>query len=225
MSGWSRKFGGIMRLYSADISPFAARVRIALRYKGLAYEDAGMPSQGLKSTEYLGLNPMGKIPLLVLADGTGIPESETILEYLEDQFPTPSLRPADPVARARMRTIIRVTENYLTPPTARLFPHLDPTTRDTATVAREIGRVQEGLGYLARYLSGGSYAYGTSLTLADCCLFPSLLLCQIVGSQLGFADLLAKPQAVADYYSKAASVPPLAAVREEITRALSAHQH
>jgi glutathione S-transferase len=70
-----------MKLYTAGISPFAARVNIALDFKGLRAEAAPLPAAGLKCPEFLALNPMGKIPLLLLADGTAIPESETILDY------------------------------------------------------------------------------------------------------------------------------------------------
>ena len=78
------------------ISPFAARVRAALYYKGLPFTLIAPPAAGLKCPEFLALNPMGKIPLLVLDDGSSLPESETILEYLEDAYPDRPLRPADP---------------------------------------------------------------------------------------------------------------------------------
>jgi glutathione S-transferase len=38
----------------------------------------------MKSPEYLGINPIGKAPCLHLVDGTTVPESSTIIEYLED---------------------------------------------------------------------------------------------------------------------------------------------
>ena len=129
---------------------------------------------------------MGKIPLLVLDDGSALPESETILEYLEDAYPDRPLRPVEPTRRAFMRTAIRVTENYVTPPTVRLFPHLNPGTRNSAVVAEEIARLKTGLKYLAHYVGEGAYVIEGGLTLADCCVFPSLHLCSLVAAQLGW---------------------------------------
>ena len=41
---------------------------------------------GLKSAQYLALNPQGKMPLLVTEEGEAIPESDTIARYLLDRF-------------------------------------------------------------------------------------------------------------------------------------------
>jgi glutathione S-transferase len=57
--------------------------------------------------EYLKLNPNGVIPLLVLSDGRSLYESGTICEFLDETWPEPSLRPADPYQRAEMRNWIR----------------------------------------------------------------------------------------------------------------------
>ena len=80
-----------MKLYSVPISPFAARVRLSIYRKRLNIEILPPPEGGLKGDAFLALNPMGQIPTLVLDSGVAIPESATILEYLEDVFPTPSL--------------------------------------------------------------------------------------------------------------------------------------
>src|ERR1700730_8325424 len=68
----------MLELCSADISPFAARVRIAIYFKQLPFEDLGIPQAGLKSVEFLATNPMGKIPVLLLADGRAIVESRPV---------------------------------------------------------------------------------------------------------------------------------------------------
>ncbi len=51
---------------------------------------------------FLKINPNGQVPVLI-HDGKTIVESSVINEYLDDVFPEVALRPADPVARARMR--------------------------------------------------------------------------------------------------------------------------
>src|SRR5580692_4447840 len=97
-----------MKLYSVGLSPFAARVRAAIYARDLDIEIVAPPATGTKSPEYLTLNPMGKIPVLVLDDGTTIPESDTIVEYLEDAFAQNPLRPAAPADAAKARLVARV---------------------------------------------------------------------------------------------------------------------
>jgi glutathione S-transferase len=79
-----------MRLYDLDQSPFAARVRMALYAKGLT-ASLTPPPGGARSAAYRAINPLALVPALVLDDGTVIPESEIIIEYLEDRFPAPPL--------------------------------------------------------------------------------------------------------------------------------------
>lgn len=210
-----------VKLYSAQISPFAARVRAALYYKGLPFTLVAPPDGALKSAEFLALNPMGKIPLLVLDDGSALPESETILEYLEDAYPDRPLRPVEPMRRAVMRTAIRVTENYVTPPMVRLFPHLNPGTRNPAVVAEEIARLKTGLNYLAHYVGEGPYAVDDKLSLADCCVSPSLHLCSIVAAQLNVDDVFSETPRLARYFANARSDPFLKRVYDEIETALA----
>ena len=214
-----------MKIYSSAISPFAARVRAALYYKSLPFEDLGLPAEGLKSAAYLAINPMGRIPVMVLNDGTVIPESETIMEYLEDAFPQRPLMPAEATDRARVRTLTRVTDNYVTPPTTRLFAHLDPAQRDAQIVADELQRMRTGLAYLEHFIGAGPYAYGSQLTLADCCVFPSLYLCEIIAGQLGVESVLAPAAKLARYFEDARADAHLGRIHEEIATALREYQH
>lgn len=212
----------MLQLYSADISPFAARVRIAMYHKHLSFEDLGMPPAGLKSAEFLGVNPMGKIPVLILADGAAIVESETILDYLDDAYPERPLRPSSPIDRARVRTVIRVTDNYVTPPTVRLYPHLDPGSRVDAAVAAEIRHMREGLAHLEHFVADAPHAVGSHLTLADCCVFPSLFLCDIIARQLSVPDIFKDTPRLTGYFHKAQTQPELARVHREMSAALQA---
>jgi glutathione S-transferase len=62
--------------------------------------------------EYLAINPKGVVPTLRY-DGTDIPESSIINEFLDEQYPRPSLEPSEPLERARMRYWIKVEEDEL----------------------------------------------------------------------------------------------------------------
>jgi glutathione S-transferase len=159
-----------MKLYNANLSPYASRVRIALYAKNLPVEIASPPG-GTGSVEYKKLNPTGKVPALEV-DGAILPESEVINEFLEDRFPTPSLRPADPLARARMRLLGRFADLYLAPALGGLFGQMNPKTRDAKLVAEKLAELSQRLDQLEQLVVAGPYAAGPELSLADCALGP-----------------------------------------------------
>ena len=94
----------MLRLYHNDMSTCAQKVRIALAEKHLAWESVHLKLRDGDQfdLDYLKLNPKGVVPTLI-HDDIVIRESQVILEYLEDAFPQPPLRPPDATGRARMR--------------------------------------------------------------------------------------------------------------------------
>ncbi len=90
-------------LYHHNSSVCAAKIRLALKEKQLDWESREMTLEGDQfDPDYLKLNPKAVVPTLV-HDGTVVVESNVILEYLEDAFPSPTLRPEAPGDRAAMR--------------------------------------------------------------------------------------------------------------------------
>jgi glutathione S-transferase len=113
-----------MKLYQTYASPFPTRVRLLLYAKGIdveIVEPPGFHASTESKGDYLRINPIGRVPTLVLDDGRALPESEVICEYLEDAFPEPSLRPADPFERARMRLLSRICDFYVVMAMVPLF--------------------------------------------------------------------------------------------------------
>ena len=72
-----------MKLYTAKLSPFAARCRMQIYAKGLAVELLEYPTQ-IGKDDIARASPLARIPILLDADQV-IPESETICAYLEDR--------------------------------------------------------------------------------------------------------------------------------------------
>ena len=94
----------MLQLYHNDMSTCAQKVRLTLAEKGLDWEGIhfNLREGPQQRPDYLKLNPAGVVPTLI-DDGRVLIESTVIMEYLDDRFPDPPLRPADPYGRARVR--------------------------------------------------------------------------------------------------------------------------
>lgn len=208
-----------MKLYSADLSPFAARVRVQLYAKGLDVPLAEAPD-GLGSVAYRRINPTGKVPAL-LVDGVAIPESDAIGEFLEDRFPEPPLRPTHDLARARMRAIQRWNDNEIVPRLSALFPHFDPRVRDAAVVRENLEALAPALDKLEALLAAGPFAAGPHLTLADCSLFPTFFFATRLFPILGAASPVTGRFRLASWWERVQDHPAVRRVNGELEKALA----
>jgi glutathione S-transferase len=100
-----------VKLIDAPRCPYCARARIALAEKGVEYErvevDLSDRPDWVKE-----LNPPdGRVP--ILDDGFVLPESEVVMEYLEERYPDPPLLPADHEGRARARFLVKRFDDLL----------------------------------------------------------------------------------------------------------------
>lgn len=214
-----------MTLYQSDLSPFAARVRIQARVKGIADLAIEKPPGGTGSATFKAINPTGKIPALVV-DGRTLAESQVICDYLEDRFPTPSLWPADSFARAEAALLIRVTDLYVCAPMFQTTSHASRKTRDQAFVDARLEELKSGLGYVVEYRSrssaaGDRYLIGNALTLADAALAPALFFVVNFASPVfGRDDLL--PPSLQVYWDGIQSDPFIGPALTEMMAALRA---
>src|SRR5215472_16443952 len=108
----ARKRLNMMKLYSADLSPYAARVRMQIYAKGIADIVIELPEHwGLP--KFRERFPLGRVPVLDI-DGDTIPESQVIAEYLEEIHPEPSLLGTTPRENAHIRMLARLGDIYVT---------------------------------------------------------------------------------------------------------------
>src|SRR6516162_8489882 len=103
----------MLTLYHNDMSVCAAKVRTALNEKNIDFQAIHLDLRAgdAQKSDYLKLNPDAVVPTIV-HDGRVIIESTVICEYIDDEWPTPPLKPADSFGRAHMRlwqsgTIVR----------------------------------------------------------------------------------------------------------------------
>lgn len=208
-----------MKLYNSQLSPFSARVRLAIYAKGLDVEIVEGFSTPELEAEVEQLNPMHKVPTLIY-EGVALPESEVICEFLEDLGTGPSLRPKDPCEAAKVRLLARIGDLYVMEPMNDLFGQVNPKGRDQALVDRVLTELRQGIGWLSYYLDGSPYAVGGKLSLADCTLAPMLFFYVEVGPMFGIADVFANAPTLRGYYEGLKKDPHVARVLAEIEVAL-----
>ena len=117
-----------MQLFDGGRVPNARRVRIFLSEKGLSVPivpvDLGKSEH--KSSEYLAKNPLGRVPMLELDDGTVITESIAICRYFEELHPTPPLFGTGALGKAQVEMWNRRAELELYFAIQAVFRHLHP---------------------------------------------------------------------------------------------------
>lgn len=208
-----------MKIYNAQLSPYSARVRLAVYAKGLDVEIIDAFSNPEIEAEFEKLGPLQKVPLLVM-DGVVMPESEVICEYLEDLGMGLSLRPEDADGRARMRLLSRIGDLYVMEPMTKLFNQINPKGRDQALVDRELAELGKGIKSLAFYIDGSPFAIGGKLSLADCTLAPMLFFYEQIGPMFGSADPFKDVPTLGAYYRGLKNDPHVARVLVELDAAL-----
>jgi glutathione S-transferase len=158
-----------MRLYTHKLSPFSAKIRVALDEKGIAYEEIALPiSRNAildKPAELRALNPREQVPVLVDGD-VAVYDSTVILEYLEERAPAPALLPHGLAARARARQLEDhgdwLVGGCILDLLAETYRKPDPAARDAAKQAQAVAAVERELDRLERELAGRDSSRATS---------------------------------------------------------------
>lgn len=211
-----------MKLYSVGRSPFAARVRCVLYHKALDVPCVPPPKGGLKGDDYLAVNPLGRLPTLVLDDGEAIPESEVIVDYLEQAYPERPVTPQESRRRARARLVARIAELYVLGPLFELFPQLDPARGDPAVVDSAFTRMMAGAAHLEHFISGQPFAVGDALTVADCMAVPAWFWVREIHARFGRTPDMTPLPKTARYLESALADPLLGKVWREMADDLAA---
>ncbi|OYU71544.1 MAG: glutathione S-transferase [Alphaproteobacteria bacterium PA2] len=188
-----------MKLYSGDLSPYSARVRMQIYAKGLTDISIERPAH-FGTPKFREEFPIGRIPVLDI-DGDMMPESEVIAEYLEEMFPTPSMLGASPRETAHIRTIARVGDIYILNNMFMLSGQSRAETRNQGIIDLLGGQVVRNIKALNKMIGQDGYACCGRLTMADCALVPALFMVENVLPSTGMEDPIPKAANVAAYWA------------------------
>ena len=194
--------------YDSLQSSAAWRVRIALALKEIAHETVMLEIIGKphRTPEFLALNPQGTVPVLKI-DGHAVPQSLTIMEYLEDTRPTPRLLPRNPAARARVRLlshVIAMETHAVTNMDVALDASGGDSDRLTDWMHRYVRRGFDAFEAHIDHPATGRFCQGDAPTMADCCMVPQARNAARVG-----LDLTTWPK-IATVYAACLELPAFA---------------
>lgn len=164
-----------MKLIETRAAPNPRRVRIFLAEKGIdvACEEVDLMTGALAAEPYATFNPMRRVPMLVLDDGTVISESVAICRYFEELQPSPPLFGTGPVGRATVEMWNRRVELGLLAAVAFAFRHLNPrmahleVPQIAAWGEANKPRALEALALLDRQLASTQFVAGDAYSIAD----------------------------------------------------------
>jgi glutathione S-transferase len=155
-----------MKLLASKTSPYARKVRILLAEKQIAFELVEESAWNADSTVPRH-NPLNKVPVLVLDDGTCLYDSSVIAEYL-DPLGAPVFIPPAGLDRAKVRRD-EALGNGITDAGIAIFLERKRAAnlQDPAWMARQASKVEAGIAALERELGGKAYLHGDAMTLGD----------------------------------------------------------
>jgi glutathione S-transferase len=167
--------GDAMKLYDGGRAPNPRRVRIFVAEKGVTVptEQVDFGKLEQRSAAYTAINPMQRVPALVLDDGTVIAESIAICRYFEALHPDPPLFGRGALDSALVEMWNRRAELHLLFPVAMVFQHLHPAMKIMVDPqVAEWGeankpRVFEFLQFLDGELQSRPFVAGSEYSVAD----------------------------------------------------------
>jgi glutathione S-transferase len=163
-----------MKLLGSLASPYTRKVRIVLAEKKIECEfekaDVNPPDNPVNAH-----NPLGKVPTLLLDDGTALFDSRVIVEFLDNVSPIARLIPEENRERVAVRRWEALADGSLDAGLLIRYESLRPKKEQSeAWSSKQVGKLKRGIAMLANELGDRAWCHGDRYTLADialgCCL-------------------------------------------------------
>jgi glutathione S-transferase len=168
-----------MKLIASLTSPYVRKVRIALAEKRIEYALV-LDSPSMPGNAVTDFNPLGKIPVLVLDDGTALFDSRVIVEYLDTVSPVSRLIPEPSRQRIAVRRCEALADGICDATAAIVLERRRPVQQQSREwIERQQRKVVLGVAELARDLGEKPWCSGDGYSLADIA----------AGCALGYLDL------------------------------------
>jgi glutathione S-transferase len=169
----------VLKLIASKTSPYARKVRIVLAEKKVEYQmlemtawDAGNPVHAY--------NPLGKLPVLILDDGTHLYDSRVIVEYIDLVSPVSRLIPEPARQRIAVKKWEALADGVCDATAAIVMERRRPAVLQSEDwIDRQRRKIREGAAELSRELDERAWCHGETYSLADIA----------TGCALGYLDL------------------------------------
>jgi len=157
-----------MKLIGSNTSPYVRKVRVVMAEKKLDYTFE-LENVWAADTRIHQSNPLGKVPCLLMEDGSAIYDSRVIAEYLDPLPPVCKLLPPNGRDRADVKVWEALADGVLD---AAVLVRLEKTLRPQEQqspqwMERQLGKVHAGVQVMSEKLGDGAFCMGKNYSLAD----------------------------------------------------------
>ena len=156
-----------MKLIGSLTSPYARKARIVLAEKKIEF-DFEIDSPWDADSNVPNLNPLGKIPVLILDDETVLFDSRVIVEYLDNVTPNNKLMPAPNRERILVKRWEALADGVCDAAVAAFVEGKRPAKQqDKGWIERQRGKITLALEFMSEELGENAHCMGTHFSLAD----------------------------------------------------------
>ena len=163
-----------MKLLASLASPYTRKVRVVLAEKKIECELELVDVNPVENPANAH-NPLGKVPTLVLDDGTALYDSRVIVEFLDARAPINRLIPDETRDRVAVRRWEALADGVLDAGLLVRYETLrEKRERSKAWTDKQVARIHRGMAVMAKELEGRNWCHGDRYSLADiavgCCM-------------------------------------------------------
>lgn len=183
-----------MKIFETKTAPNPRRVRMFMSEKGLLdkaeFVEIDLQKGENLTPEYAARNPMKKVPVMELDDGTCIAETMAICRYFEESYPdAPTLLGDTALEKAQVEQWLRWIEFSFFLPTGMCFQHTSGYFKDRMNPIKEWGEecrtsVEKFMHFLNKHLDGREYICCDRFTAADINAFTTVAFARVVGIRI-----------------------------------------